>query len=419
MLTTLNLTLLGSDANDGAVLPFDGISTPGAGDDRGFRSMLRLSLDAAPIDGKLLPVAGERLPLQDTALPPGLEEPQLLPIPPIEVSDVNVEWPPGLTPAGIAESDVRVAVETSAGETVAEAIPTLKAAIEERPVPARLDRVSTAEVGTSGREPLPAGSPVSGERPTVPGVADRMPLPQVPVPAASPETSVPDDTLPASPVRTTAEYQAVVDRALPVAGSAAEAVPRSIGLTEAVDRLRKEAATPRTSAVASADTAAPSGPAAANTAPSRPAGPTLPAIPVPVGDTAWSESLSERVLMLTGNKLGNAEIRLTPAELGPVRVQVSVDESTATVAFQATNATTRDAIEQALPRLREMLAENGLSLGQASVSDQGVAREGADDGAGDGASGLSDADDADAYVEETGAVVAAQSAHEGLIDTFA
>jgi flagellar hook-length control protein FliK len=44
--------------------------------------------------------------------------------------------------------------------------------------------------------------------------------------------------------------------------------------------------------------------------------------------------------------------------------------------FHAHHALTRDAIEQALPRLREMLNDNGLTLGNATVSDQGVARDG-------------------------------------------
>ena len=145
----------------------------------------------------------------------------------------------------------------------------------------------------------------------------------------------------------------------------------------------------------------------------------LPPIATPVGQSDWGESLSERVLVMTSGKLGNAEIRLTPAELGPVRVQVSVDDGTATVSFQASHAATRDAIEQAMPRLREMLSENGLSLGQASVGDQGVhdgSREAADDSA--SASGaLVDAGDepaGDMPVEPGAGRVSS-----ALVDTFA
>lgn len=102
-------------------------------------------------------------------------------------------------------------------------------------------------------------------------------------------------------------------------------------------------------------------------------------IPTSVRDSAWGEQVGQRVLMMAGNRMHTAEIRLTPAELGPLRVQVSVDDGAANVTFHAQHAVTREAIEQALPRLREMLAENGLSLGQANVGEQGVAERNQDE----------------------------------------
>jgi len=100
----------------------------------------------------------------------------------------------------------------------------------------------------------------------------------------------------------------------------------------------------------------------------------LPPIDVPVQDTVWGDRVGERVLIMAGNRLQNAEIRLTPAEMGPVRVQVMVEDGAANVTFLAQHAVTREALEQALPRLREMLADNGIQLGQTSVSGEGVAQ---------------------------------------------
>ena len=77
--------------------------------------------------------------------------------------------------------------------------------------------------------------------------------------------------------------------------------------------------------------------------------------------------------MLASSNKQQAEIRLTPADLGPLRVRIAVEDGAANVTFQAQHAVTRDAIEAAMPRLREMLAESGLSLGQTSVRDDGVA----------------------------------------------
>lgn len=104
----------------------------------------------------------------------------------------------------------------------------------------------------------------------------------------------------------------------------------------------------------------------------------LDTISTPVRDNAWGDKLGERVLLMTNRQLQSAELRLTPADLGPVRVRVSVEEGAAHVTFHAQHAVTREAIEQALPRLREMLTESGLSLGQTDVSEHGVA-DGRDD----------------------------------------
>ena len=93
-------------------------------------------------------------------------------------------------------------------------------------------------------------------------------------------------------------------------------------------------------------------------------------IAVPVQESGWSEALSQRVTLLAGGQQTTAEIRLTPAELGPIRVSVAMEDGAANVTFSAQHSVTREAIETALPRLRELLTENGLSLGQASVSDQ-------------------------------------------------
>lgn len=139
-------------------------------------------------------------------------------------------------------------------------------------------------------------------------------------------------------------------------------------------------------------------------------------IDVPVQDVSWDRVVSERVLMMANGRLQNADIRLTPAELGPLRIQVAIEDGTANVAFQAQHAVTREAIELAMPRLREMLAENGLSLGQADVSDQGV-RDGGQDAAASAHGGV------DVAVDEPDAGEQSLTGQElrlgdGLVDTF-
>lgn len=137
----------------------------------------------------------------------------------------------------------------------------------------------------------------------------------------------------------------------------------------------------------------------------------------PVTDPAWGERIGQRVVMMAGNQLQQAEIRLTPAELGPVRVQIAVEDGATNVTFHAQHAVTREAIEAAMPRLREMLAESGLSLGQANVGGDSVAegqreRREAANAAPNGDANAELMDDTQPERQKT-------VTSDGLIDTFA
>ena len=95
-------------------------------------------------------------------------------------------------------------------------------------------------------------------------------------------------------------------------------------------------------------------------------------ISVPVQDSGWDTAVAERVLLMANNKLQNAELRLSPADLGPLRVELRIEDTTANVNFHTNQAVTREALEQAMPKLREMLADSGLQLGRCDVSDSGL-----------------------------------------------
>ncbi|MGH8195674.1 MAG: flagellar hook-length control protein FliK [Woeseiaceae bacterium] len=137
------------------------------------------------------------------------------------------------------------------------------------------------------------------------------------------------------------------------------------------------------------------------------------------GSAGWGDALGDRVVWMTAHKFHNAEIRLNPADLGPVRVQISVDDGTASINFHAHHPVTRDAIEQALPRLRDMLVEQGLTLGHTSVSDQGVSHQHSQAGRHGSVSATLTGDDE--RIVHAEAVLAANPAAvaTGLVDLFA
>lgn len=95
-------------------------------------------------------------------------------------------------------------------------------------------------------------------------------------------------------------------------------------------------------------------------------------IQTPVGQREWAGELGQRLVMMVSSKLKFAEIHLNPKELGPVEVRIRMHEDKAHVVFSSQVPQTRDALEQAVPRLREMLDQNGVALGNVDVRDQGT-----------------------------------------------
>lgn len=89
-----------------------------------------------------------------------------------------------------------------------------------------------------------------------------------------------------------------------------------------------------------------------------------------IGSHGWRDALSERVMVMAARNGQVAEIQLDPPELGSLKVRVHIGQDQVSVSFSSPHASVRDAVEQSIPRLREMMEEQGLSLGESSVSDQ-------------------------------------------------
>ncbi|WP_293852888.1 flagellar hook-length control protein FliK [Steroidobacter sp.] len=89
---------------------------------------------------------------------------------------------------------------------------------------------------------------------------------------------------------------------------------------------------------------------------------------VPVGNAQWADEIGSRMTMMVDQGKHTASLRLSPEHLGPLEVRITMNGDQASVQFGAANVDTRNAIENALPRLREMFASQGLSLSDANVS---------------------------------------------------
>jgi hypothetical protein len=84
----------------------------------------------------------------------------------------------------------------------------------------------------------------------------------------------------------------------------------------------------------------------------------------------WQQAMSERVMWATNQQVQTATMQLDPPELGALQVKLHIFQEQVSVTFTSPHANVRDAVEQSLPRLREMLAEQGMDLGESLVNDQ-------------------------------------------------
>ncbi|WP_421347295.1 flagellar hook-length control protein FliK [Aeromonas veronii] len=81
--------------------------------------------------------------------------------------------------------------------------------------------------------------------------------------------------------------------------------------------------------------------------------------------------LHQKVNVMLAEKLQQAEIQLDPLGLGKMKIQVHMgSDSQANVHFVVQHGQTREMLEQAMPRLRDMLAGQGIQLGQTQVQQQ-------------------------------------------------
>jgi len=142
----------------------------------------------------------------------------------------------------------------------------------------------------------------------------------------------------------------------------------------------------------------------------------------PVANERWGDEFSQKVTWLSTQQGQSAELHLNPPHLGPLDVVLSVSGDQATALFTSAHAAVREAVEQALPKLREMLAGNGIMLGNATVSDQSPGdRQTAEQQTADrqrrNEGGLSAMNAAGAI--SSGGLSAPVRRHQGMLDTFA
>lgn len=137
----------------------------------------------------------------------------------------------------------------------------------------------------------------------------------------------------------------------------------------------------------------------------------------PVGTPAWNDALGQKVIWMAGDQLSSAQLTLNPPDLGPVEIKLSLAGDQASALFVAHHAGVREALDAAIPRLREMLADTGLNLVNVSVGSESFQQSSS--GSPQSQSNAPRAATMDRPLIDLGSMPASVARHNGMVDFFA
>lgn len=246
-------------------------------------------------------------------------------MPSVAVMPVAVPQAPALAPAK-ASAEAETAIVSAA--------PELARPASTRPTSARMpaERVAITATGAAGsRQELPALTQANATD-TAPSITPEPMHPEALALAMTPETPASMWTLPSAP-----------EPALETANATLSSVnPRQLGLFESYTRA--------------VDT------------------PVRVAVETPVRGQGFPAEFAEKIVWLAGRQSQSAELSLNPPQLGALEVRLSLSGNEAGAQFYSPHPQVREAIEAALPRLRDLLAQAGIALGDAQVREEAFSR---------------------------------------------
>lgn len=298
-----------------------------------------------------------RLPAGQLPPPGGKDLPPRIPVVPIEIPAVETRGLSAGGPAGaqIAQAGADIEARLPAASVRAEPLAVLPANANGPPAESALQRAPSEVVRLPEAPGLPPAPVLAGAR---------TPLPQPPGRYAI--------TGPArAELRSPPGYPVSLSLDQPVG----EAEVRARLATDILPERTPFADTFSTGGSSLRLAAAPDAGIASTTTIAQPAQPGAPAIsfsqqhlPEMVGSEEWAEAVAQRLSQLAESPQARANIRLNPPQLGPMQIEVHVDGDRAVVQLAVHHDMTRDALEQAMPKLRAQLESSGFSSIDVSVS---------------------------------------------------
>ncbi|MDP3192383.1 flagellar hook-length control protein FliK [Rhodoferax sp.] len=315
------------------------------------------------------PAATKRQAAEDPTAPPALPDAAALALlPPAQVPVL----PAALARAGLAgaaNANANASANANAASVISPAStpgPELAPADATPADPATLAAALRA-TSQAGLNPPPTRFNAAGaDTALAPGHAPTLgPAPAADA-GASGTSSQADDRARQTPMMAPGAARAGAAAAAAAAANPADeaaALPVIPGQTPAAD-----SANPNAALTLGAVAAMPAGGAGAAAAPAPAAASASPLLAPEVGSSEWGKALGQQVVHLGQAGQQQAELQLNPPGLGPLKVTLSLNDQQLQAMFVSAHASVRAAVEAALPQLRASLADNGISLGNTSVS---------------------------------------------------
>lgn len=85
-----------------------------------------------------------------------------------------------------------------------------------------------------------------------------------------------------------------------------------------------------------------------------------------------ADNMGQQIQWMVGKNISRATLELNPAQLGPLKITIDMQQNQTHIQVLAAHHLTRDVLEQNLPRLRDFLQEAGLAGAQVSIGQEGA-----------------------------------------------
>ncbi|WP_454783769.1 flagellar hook-length control protein FliK [Legionella sp. WA2024007413] len=98
-------------------------------------------------------------------------------------------------------------------------------------------------------------------------------------------------------------------------------------------------------------------------------------IPMEINNPEWSDQFSQHIIWLGQQEVKGAIIKINPEHLGPLEISLKIINDTASINITTHNSHVRDIIDQSLPKLQVMMADQGLNLSEVHIDSETHSRQ--------------------------------------------